>query len=165
MLCIGIDPGRQGSLCLLEPDSPAPHLFLSMDPDGHQASAILTSLKITLKQHAGPVYIALEEVHSLGGMSAKSNFTFGGMYWRARTILDCLEHRYELVTPKKWQAAVNVPAKKDRDPNDELKKIVARMAHELYPEASIYGPRGGLLDGRSDALMIAHYLRLKHTGV
>lgn len=164
MIAIGIDPGRQGSLCLLDPNFPEPTpLFVSMNPDGHQADAILKTLQVEL---AGvqKVYIALELVHSLGGMSAKSNFTFGGMFWRAKTILDCLGHPFELVTPKVWQQAVGVPTKKDRDPDDDLKKIVARMAHKLYPSASLYGPRGGLLDGRSDSLMIAHYLMLKHGG-
>lgn len=162
MYYIGIDPGRQGALCLLDLSLPNP-LFLGLDPNKRNAGTIVAAI---LRKIAGKsnVHIALEQVHSLGGMSARSNFTFGGMYWRARTILDCLDVPYELVTPKAWQQAVGVPAKRDRDPGDNLKKLVAKMAFELYPSADLYGPRGGLKDGRSDALMIAHYLRLKHGG-
>jgi len=134
-----------------------------MDPDSHPAHAIVITLKLELRD-VKKSYVALEHVHSLYGMSAKSNFTFGGMFWRARTILDCLGHPFELVQPKAWQQAVGIPAKKDRDPQDELKRLVADRAHELYPDAQLYGPRGGLMDGRSDALMIAHYLRLKYGG-
>jgi len=133
-----------------------------MDPDGYNADAIVATL-ILERQCAKTIHIALELVHSLGGMSAKSNFTFGGMFWRAKTILDCVGLPYELVTPKVWQKAVGVPAKKDRA-QIGLKELVATMAHDLYPSAHLYGPRGGLMDGRSDALMIAHYLKLKHQG-
>lgn len=159
---IGIDPGRQGAICLLDPSADQPY-FISLDPTKHSASDIVNTLTYELET-ADDCAIALELVHSLGGMSAKSNFTFGGMFWRAMTILDCLRITYELVTPKDWQQSVGVPAKCDRGPDEGIKTIVARMAHELYPEAALYGPRGGLLDGRSDALMIAHYLRLKHGG-
>lgn len=159
---IGIDPGKNGSLCILSIPE-APPLFLSMDPDGHQADAIVNTLRLELSDvRNNNVYIALEHVHSLYGMSAKSNFTFGGMFWRAKTILDCVAHPYKLVTPKVWQQAVGVPAKKDRPVDTPLKTIVAEIAHGLYPTADIFGPRGGLLDGRSDALMIAHYLKLKY---
>ena len=36
-----------------------------------------------------------------------------------------------------------------------IKKEVADIASRLYPKAELHGPKGGLLDGRSDALMIA----------
>jgi hypothetical protein len=159
---IGIDPGRQGQICLLD-SSDDSSTFISLNPDIHNARDVLANITVALEE-ADDCAIALELVHSLGGMSAKSNFTFGGMFWRARTILDILGVSYELVTPKAWQQAVGVPAKKDRDPDEDLKQIVCHMALNLYPKADLYGPRGGLLDGRSDALMIAHYLRLKHGG-
>ena len=38
-----------------------------------------------------------------------------------------------------------------------MKKQVAEIAQSLYPTAELHGKRGGLLDGRADALMIAHY--------
>lgn len=159
---IGLDPGKDGAICLLDPSVDHPY-FISLNPDKHSASNVVNTLTAML-EYSDDCAIALELVHSLGGMSAKSNFTFGGMFWRARTILDCLRITYELVTPKDWQQSVGVPAKCDRDPDAQLKQIVADMAAKLYPTAALWGPRGGLKDGRSDALMIAHYLRLKHGG-
>jgi hypothetical protein len=162
MLFIGIDPGKQGAFCFLDPS--IDHVnFISLNPDKHSARDIVATIEVA-REVADDCVIALELVHSLGGMSAKSNFTFGGMFWRARTILEMLDMNFELVTPKDWQQSVGVPAKKDRDPDDELKMIVSRMAHRIYPSANLWGPRGGLMDGRSDALMIAHYLRLKQGG-
>jgi hypothetical protein len=161
MRYIGIDPGTKGALCFLDPSVPNP-LFISLDPNGHNAQAIFLTLQIELKR--GPILAAIEDIHSLPGMSAKSNFTFGGMYWRIRTILDCLDLRYELVQPKVWQKAVGAPTRKFLNGEMDLKVAVADLAEGYYPTAQLYGPRGGLMDGRSDALMIAHYLKLKHGG-
>ena len=44
----------------------------------------------------------------------------------------------------------------------DKKKHVASIAMQLYPKANLSGPKGGLLDGRADALMIAHYLSIKY---
>ena len=56
------------------------------------------------------------------------------------------------VTPKVWQKYIGVTAK-----GKAIKKQVAKIAQYLYPQAELHGKRGGLLDGRSDALMIAYY--------
>lgn len=46
----------------------------------------------------------------------------------------------------------------------DKKKTVAAKALQLYPDAELHGPKGGLLDGRADALMIAHFLTIKYGG-
>jgi len=61
------------------------------------------------------------------------------------------------VQPKKWQKTIGVTKK-----GKEIKKEVASICSRLYPDAEIYGPKGGLLDGKSDALMIAHYAFLNY---
>lgn len=161
MRYIGIDPGAKGALCILDPSSNYPTLFADLSLK-NKASELLTVINYELDQ--SPALIALEDVHSLPGMSAKSNFTFGGMFWRIKTILDCAQAEYEMVTPKAWQQAVGVPSRKFLNGEMDLKQAVADLAQGYYPEAHLHGPRGGLLDGRSDALMIAHYLRMKHGG-
>ena len=157
---IGVDPGASGAICVLDPSEPP--LFVSLDPKKHTASEIIEALEDEVDM--GYTLAALEEVHSLHGMSAKSNFAFGGMFWRARTILEACYIPYELVQPKAWQKAVGAPSRKFLDEGMDLKVAIADMAQALYPTAQLHGPRGGLLDGRSDALMIAHYLKLKHGG-
>ena len=56
-----------------------------------------------------------------------------------------------------WQKSIGVKAK-----GKAIKKDVADICSRLYPLVDIYGPRGGLQDGLSDALMIAHYNYLKY---
>lgn len=161
MRYIGIDPGTKGALCLLDLSDPKP-LFIDLNPEKRAAITILDTLRNA--PYAVGAKVALEDIHSLPGMSAKSNFAFGGMYWRIKTILDCVPLTYELVQPKVWQKAVGAPTRKFLNDEIDLKVAIADLAQGYYPEANLHGPKGGLLDGRSDALMIAHYLRLKYGG-
>ena len=96
----------------------------------------------------------LENVHSLYGMSAKSNFSFGRNFGIALAIakLGTSDGLIQQVTPKIWQKYVGVTAK-----GKAIKQQVAKIAQYLYQQAELHGKRGGLLDGRSDALMIAYY--------
>jgi len=147
MLIAGIDPGSNGVIAVLD----------SLNPD---SVTLLDLAKVTAfdasqwlhKQKLDSVWI--EDVHSLFGMSAKSNFTFGKNVGIATTIAEIATHGQTIktVTPKIWQKYIGITAK-----GKAIKKQVAEIAQSLYPAAIIHGKRGGLLDGRSDALMIAHY--------
>ena len=90
------------------------------------------------------------------GMSAKSNFGFGKNLGIVTAIAEIASNTVNTVTPKIWQKYIGVTVK-----GKAIKKEVAKIAQGLYPNAELYGKRGGLLDGRADALMIAHY-GLKH---
>lgn len=96
--------------------------------------------------------IMLEKVHAIQGTSAGSNFNFGyntgGISWLSDAVGCGVDH----VTPKTWQKYLGVTKK-----GKAIKKNVAELIERLYPHANIRGPRGGLLDGRSDALAVAHF--------
>jgi hypothetical protein len=87
-------------------------------------------------------------------MSAKSNFGFGRSVGIVTAVSEIVTKGIvaKTVTPKVWQKYAGVTAK-----GKAIKKEVSLIATTLYPLANIYGPKGGLLDGRSDALLIAHY--------
>ena len=116
-----------------------------------------------------PHYIAIEDVHSLGGMSAKSNFQFGrnlGLIEAVTYLADGV-YNIEYVQPKVWQKACGItfkyPLLADTATKAKWRKNwTATVAQDLYPNAELHGPKGGLKDGRADALMIAHYLKLKY---
>jgi len=94
----------------------------------------------------------IEDVHSIFGTSAKSNFNFGFNTGLITGIARSSGATVDLVTPKKWQKHIGVKTK-----GNAIKKEVAEICNRLYPHISVKGPRGGLLDGLSDSLMIAHY--------
>ena len=112
----------------------------------------------------------LEEVHSIFGTSAKSNFNFGYNVGQIHVIAQMSGLTVDRVQPKLWQKTTQIPIKtwkKGTSPGIKktaLKKAVEQRCLELYPyvKDKLYGPKGGLLDGRSDSLMIAHYARLTY---
>jgi hypothetical protein len=143
---IGIDPGQKGALCALFPSTGEIKFLGTEDP-----KVVDSWLKRLVKLHDVRV-IMIEKVHSIQGSSAKSNFNFGRSVERVNLLADLSGASVDMVTPKLWQKHVGVTAK-----GPAIKKDVAALAKRLYPDAKLYGPRGGLLDGKSDALMIAHY--------
>ena len=148
MKVCGIDPGNSGAMCVLDPIVDPVHIEF-LDLKKHSSYEIAKWLHL---QQVDSIWI--EDVHSLFGMSAKSNFGFGRSVGTARAIAEIATQGKQIntVTPKIWQKNIGVTSK-----GKKIKINVAQLVAELYPTAEIYGPQGGLLDGRSDALMIAHY--------
>lgn len=158
-LFIGIDPGAKGSLCLL--DTATKQMEFMHTPGG-----LVTSLEVytwVCMNHLNHTInaIAIENVHAIYGTSAKSNFNFGFNTGALHGIIGCTGIGLEMVQPKLWQKQCGIVFKPKMRPADK-KKTVAAVALQLYPKADIFGPKGGLLDGRADALMIAHYLSIKY---
>jgi len=156
---VGIDPGASGAICLLDTRRKI-HYF---QPTPNLKCSALSLYQWLLTQHAlDPIHlIAVEDVHSLYGMSAKSNFQFGFNLGQVRTVADMTEIGVELVQPKVWQKVCGITFKKGMS-SPQKKRHIAATALQLYPKAELNGPKGGLLDGRADALMIAHYLSIKY---
>ena len=76
--------------------------------------------------------------------------------------LDAYGLNFKEIHSTQWYRRYKIPSglkTKDR------KQMTAAIMSELYPEVKpmLYGPRGGLLDGRSDALAIAHHMKMLHS--
>ena len=147
MRVCGIDPGAKGAMCVLDSSNPAHTELLDL-------STVTTFEAANWLHKQQPDIIYIEHVHSIFGMSAKSNFSFGIAVGGIQTIALIVKQGQhpKLVTPKVWQKYVGVTAK-----GKAIKKNVAELVQSLYPTAIIHGKRGGLLDGRSDAIMLAKY--------
>ena len=165
MLIAGIDPGTNGAICVLDSHDPA--YVALLDLKKNSASDIYEWLHIEISDNSKNVdyylgkgkwhnpigQIWIEDIHSMFGMSAKSNFSFGKNLGIVTAIAELIiKDSPKTVTPKVWQKYIGVTAK-----GKAIKKQVAKIAQYLYPQAELHGKRGGLLDGRSDALMIAYY--------
>ena len=149
MRVCGIDPGANGAIAIL--DSKNPDSVALLDLKKTTINNIHTWLHSQLRFRGSEIWI--EDIHSMYGMSAKSNFGFGRNLGTILAITELLKGiPPKTVTPKVWQKYIGVTAK-----GKAIKKQVAKIAQYLYPQAELHGKRGGLLDGRSDALMIAYY--------
>ena len=147
MLYIGIDPGAKGSMCVI---SNGKVLFKDFDLKEYSST-----LKTFLDTDDTELMVAIEKVHAMPGQGVSSSFSFGQRLGELEGMLTALQIPYELVAPKDWQKACGIPAKSD-------KKGIASVIQKLYPTAELYGNKGGLRDGRSDALGLAHFIRLKY---
>tara|TARA_Y100001949_G_scaffold175995_1_gene187443 strand:+ start:599 stop:1087 length:489 start_codon:yes stop_codon:yes gene_type:complete len=155
MFTVGIDPGSSGAIAVL--DSLNPDSIALLDLKKHsifEISSWLTSRYKNIEyEEEAIVKIWVEDIHSMYGMSARSNFGFGRNLGIVLTISEMLTGVTPgMVAPKVWQKYIGVTAK-----GKAIKRQVANIAQYLYPQAELHGKKGGLLDGRSDALMIAYY--------
>ena len=163
MLVIGVDPGTQGAICLLESET-GRHLFIATPQVKHIRESV-DAIKLGLPNGINVDAVAIEDVHSIHNSSAKSNFQFGRNLGLLEATMHGMFRDIEYVQPKAWHKACGITFLYPFGATAEQKKKcrkeqVAEMALQLYPDAKIFGPRGGLKDGKSDALMIAHYLTL-----
>ena len=149
---VGIDVGAKGSFCLLIPNTKQ----VAFMPTTSKPVDLLAWISQIQEEYNLKV-IMIEDVHSIFNVSAKSNFSFGYNAGIVNSISSCSGATVDLVQPKKWQKAIGVKKK-----GKEIKKEVAGICERLYPNVNVRGPRGGLLDGLSDSLMIAHYAYLNY---
>ncbi len=160
MLIAGIDPGANGAIAVLDSKNPDSVALLDLKKNSIIDIYNWLENERTRKRKKWPSRkyhsfgkIWVEDVHSMYGMSAKSNFGFGRNLGTILAIAELIAWKSpNTVTPKIWQKYIGVTAK-----SKAIKQQVAKIAQYLYPQAELHGKRGGLLDGRSDALMIAHY--------
>jgi hypothetical protein len=148
-LFIGIDPGAKGAWALL--DSTGSILALHDFP-GDEVSLCQQMATYELQGARG----ALEFVHSMPGQGVASTFKFGANFGIWRGVLAALRVPFELVRPQIWKREFIKPSDATGKKSAEL---VA--ASRLFPGAPLHGPRGGVLDGRAEALLIAEWLRRK----
>jgi len=73
-----------------------------------------------------------------------------------RGILYALRCNTLYVHPRTWQAKI-FPRPSDRAVNKTTKDLAKDYVVKNYPTAQITGPRGGFLDGITDAVCIADY--------
>jgi len=149
---IGIDPGNKGAICLLSGDLTTIDFIDNSKPINHMVD--------WLEIHKNNYFIKkvlIEDVHSIFGTSAKSNFSFGFNTGVLHGVIKALQLPLDTVNPKIWQKSFGIKSK-----GKLIKKEVATICNTLYVNPSIYGSKGGLLDGRSDALGIATYCYHKY---
>lgn len=159
---VGIDVGKKGSLCLLSEDCSEIMFydFPTKDTDigkyFNDLSELFVSKNIKL--------IVMEKVHSMPHQSSQSSFTFGvnnGMWLGFLMYHNHLNKiAYDIVLPQKWMKKHNIYKADGTTTKDKVKAVCQR----LYPKAHIFGSKGGYMDGRGDALLIADFARMSRIG-
>jgi hypothetical protein len=159
-IVISCDPGVSGYICIIRVADRAVN-FIPNDLPVYNLSQEL----LRYKDQYDILAIGIEKVHAIPGASAGSSFKFGYNFGVVSSLLGTLGSPLYEITPKKWQSFIglSIPASlKGLPRRKRIKKGVAEIATKLYPKTNVYGIRGGLIDGKSDSLAIAHTVLHKY---
>ena len=153
MIYIGIDPGEKGAIGLIDENSEFCNRVEDCPSTLNEIWKIVNNLSIYKN------YVYIEKVNPYYKSSAKSAFTFGMNFAAWQMAFTAAYIPYEFVTPRKWQKEVYDSAKKLDNPKQQSYELASR----LFPSLEFKTPRGRILDGRSDAMLIAEYCRRMKT--
>lgn len=166
---IGVDPGFKGAIACLNNSATTAKVWMMpvVEHDGKHEMDLqgLKDIFQWCKKLPDPT-MAIEWPVSYPGTFGNvardaENFGRGKGYLHAFAFL--VGFPTNLVSPAKWKGRLALPGKAQ-----DAKSERARawwVQHHPQHEQLILGPRGGLLDGPLDALLIAEYARLGDTQV
>lgn len=120
----------------------------------------LGEVKDWIKLLKKPVIVAIEDLHSIYGSSAKSNFSFGVNNGIVMGALECMGIDYIKVAPKTWQKAIWIPEDIVKfDGKVDTKATSLNAARRYYPnEEFLASTRSSVPhDGIVDAVLLAIY--------
>ena len=149
MIFIGIDPGQSGAIAVI---GASQQIYLLDDWPGNEVQAAAIVRDIINMFKGTELRAAVEKVSSMPKQGVSSTFKFATNYGIWKGILAALQIPFIEVRPQLWQKGV-VSKKQDG------KAANVAAASRIFPTAPLTGPRGGMKDGRADALLIADFLR------
>ena len=170
---IGIDIGSDGAIAVIKD-----HHLVSYNKIPKTAKALDMFLLIDLiMEHISiggqdTVHVVMEDLHSVHGSSAKSNFAFGLNNGLIIGALQAIQLPFTKVQPKKWQkemwegirsVMVLVKGKKNKDGSPkykvDTKATSLQAAKRLFPKEDFLATKRSSVphDGIVDAVLMALY--------
>lgn len=143
MIYIGIDPGKNGCIALI--DSKRVDTISLKDPISDDVIDYLLGIGNSYK-------VLLEKVHSMPRQGVTSMFSFGMNYGMIQGVLAGLGIEYDLVTPQTWQSRLGLSRKGVKESTTQKKNRHKDLAKSLYPWYNI-------THGNADGILIAEYCR------
>jgi hypothetical protein len=118
------------------------------------------------------VTVILEDVHSIFGSSASSNFTFGFVCGAIEAVVVCHQLKLIKVQPKTWQKEIwdnndkcyKTKKPEQKNPSIDTKATSLKAATRLFPGEDMRRTEKSKIahDGIVDALLICEYGRRKN---
>jgi crossover junction endodeoxyribonuclease RuvC len=154
---IGIDPGMDGAVAIICDDGmvtvvDTPTATIKQGKKKKRVHVESEMARLLVPYVNTDVHVFLEKIHSMPGQGVRAMFSMGEGYGLWRGILAALKIPYTLITPQSWKKAMMNGMGKE-------KAASCYRAQQLFPDANLFGPKGGAKDGRGDALLIAEYGR------
>lgn len=103
---------------------------------------------------AGECFAVLEYAQAMPGQGVTSQMSIGFGFGLYQGILSAHYIPFEIIHPKKWQKEFSI--------SGDTKSKSFQVATRMFPKLELTTPRGAMLTGRSDAILIAEYARRKY---
>tara|TARA_R110002124_G_C8974544_1_gene515763 strand:- start:18485 stop:18988 length:504 start_codon:yes stop_codon:yes gene_type:complete len=147
---LGIDPGEKGAAVLIDIDTEKIIYMTDLSKEPEQ------QLQELLYKYGNPKHCFIEKVGSRRGNSAQAMFTFGENYGAIKAVLRLNKVDFNEVLPQKWQSWCGIYGANSATKNGTKLKAF-ELCKKVYGSGIFLGARGGLKDGRCDALLISLY--------
>ena len=147
MIYIGVDPGKNGGIAIIDSDGVIAFPF--------SEERLLIELDGIAQEYECICY--LEHVHAMPKQGVSSTFNFGMNFGFIQGVLKAYEIPYELVTPQKWKKEFSCTS--DKNTSIEVCK-------RLFPNVNLKATDRCKKDhdGIAEALLIAEYGRRHYNG-
>lgn len=176
---VGIDPGKNGGIvCITEDGLNIGYMVMPVNDGGRIDIGWLGCTGLYLPEQGTELeVVCIEDVHSVFGSSAKSNFQFGKAVGVIEAAAELIFGDFEKVQPKEWQKEMF----KDIEPTErpgsgakgrgryDTKAMAAEAFKKIFPQyvddfkITAKGNKSKKLhDGLVDAALIAEYARRTH---
>lgn len=145
MIYIGIDPGKDGAMALIDPEQGIEQIF----PFDRKVYADALS---EISYFPRECICCLERVGAMPGQGVTSMFKFGENFGFIQGLLTAYSIPYELVTPQRWKKVFGVT--KDKNSSIDVCK-------RLFPSVKLRRTNRCKADhdGMAEALLMAEYAR------
>jgi len=145
---LGIDPGQKGALAMIHGTEVS---VIEMPVLGNKEIDGLTIFNwLPISSPDQDVVCALEKAQAMPKQGITSTFNYGVGFGVIKTALNITKTPYIEVRPAKWKKYFSLKSDK--------KQAVA-MASKLFPDIIFHTPRGRILDGHAEALLLAYYVK------
>jgi Holliday junction resolvasome RuvABC endonuclease subunit len=145
---LGVDPGASGGMAIITDDGRLVAFSVFKDASEDDIVADFKKLLGFSSAFHGRIEVvgaALEQVHAMPKQGVSSTFKFGVSFGVLKASLAWAELRRDLVTPRKWQAALGCLSRGD-------KNVTKATAQRLFPAVKV-------THAIADALLLAEYAR------
>lgn len=162
---VGIDIGKSGYIISITPSGIIKHP-IPLIGDQVDSKALSEIIELGL---GGECVVGMEDLHSIYGTSASSNYSFGWINGLIEGILTSFKIPFVKIQAKKWQKEMfeGVPTqfktKKGKHIVD-TKSMSIMTSKRLFPSFDLRATERSRVDNHnvSDALLIAEYMRRKY---
>jgi len=150
MLFMGIDPGEDGAIAIIEEKIATVDLYDCPKTDQEMKDLLINfnhnSISIAIEKATKKIKLPNRMIHAT---------VLWGNFRAWCMACTCLGFRYEIVPARRWQNIL------DKNKKLNTKERAWETACRLYPDAVplLKGKRGAKKYGRSDALCIAEWAR------